>query len=109
MRISKVVKPKIMVALSGGVDSSAAAALLVEQGYEVSAAYMKNWINEDNILGDCPWQQDVEDASAVAEILGIPFEIVNLMDAYKARIVDYLLRGYEEGITPNPDVMCNRE
>ncbi len=98
-----------MVALSGGVDSSAAAALLLEQGYEVSAAYMKNWINEDNILGDCPWQQDVEDASAVAAQLGIPFEVVNLMDAYKSRIVDYLLQGYEEGITPNPDVMCNRE
>lgn len=101
--------PKIMVALSGGVDSSAAAALLLEQGYDVSAAYMKNWINEDNILGDCPWQQDVEDASAVADKLGIPFEVVNLMDAYKSRIVDYLLQGYEEGITPNPDVMCNRE
>lgn len=100
---------KIMVALSGGVDSSAAAALLLEQGYEVSAAYMKNWINEDNILGDCPWQQDVEDASAVADKLGLPFEVVNLMDAYKTRIVDYLLQGYGEGITPNPDVMCNRE
>lgn len=102
-------KGPIMVALSGGVDSAVAAALLVEQGYEVSAAYMKNWINEDNILGDCPWQQDVEDARAVAETLGIPFEVVNLMDAYKSRIVDYLLKGYEDGITPNPDVMCNRE
>ncbi|WFB34345.1 tRNA 2-thiouridine(34) synthase MnmA [Kiritimatiellota bacterium B12222] len=102
-------KKKIMVALSGGVDSSVAAALLLEQGYDVSAAYMKNWINEDDILGDCPWQQDVEDATAVAETLGIPFEVVNLMDAYKSRIVDYLLKGYEEGITPNPDVMCNRE
>ncbi|MGA0332522.1 MAG: tRNA 2-thiouridine(34) synthase MnmA [Kiritimatiellia bacterium] len=100
---------KMMVALSGGVDSSVAAACLVEQGVEVSAAYMKNWINEDNILGDCPWQQDVEDAAAVAETLGIPFEVVNLMDAYKSRIVDYLLQGYEEGVTPNPDVMCNRE
>jgi len=100
---------KVMVALSGGVDSAVAAALLVEQGVEVSAAYMKNWINEDNILGDCPWQQDVEDARAVAEKLGIPFEVVNLMDAYKSRIVDYLLKGYEDGVTPNPDVMCNRE
>lgn len=100
---------KTLVALSGGVDSSAAAALLVERGVPVTGAYMKNWINEDNVLGDCPWQQDVEDARAVAETLGIPFEIVNLMDAYKSRIVDYLLRGYAEGVTPNPDVMCNRE
>jgi tRNA-specific 2-thiouridylase len=100
---------KILVALSGGVDSAVAAALLVEQGLDVSAAYMKNWINEDNILGDCPWQQDVDDARAVAETLGIPFEIVNLMDDYKTRIVDYLLKGYADGVTPNPDVMCNRE
>jgi tRNA-specific 2-thiouridylase len=98
-----------LVALSGGVDSSVAAALLVERGVPVTGAYMKNWINEDNILGDCPWQQDVEDARAVAETLGIPFEIVNLMDDYKSRIVDYLLKGYAEGVTPNPDVMCNRE
>jgi len=100
---------KTLVALSGGVDSAVAAALLVEQGVDVTGAYMKNWINEDNILGDCPWQQDVEDARAVAETLGIPFEIVNLMEAYKSRIVDYLLQGYSEGVTPNPDVMCNRE
>ncbi len=102
-------KEKILVAMSGGVDSSAAAALLVEQGYDVTGAYMKNWINEANILGDCPWQQDVKDARAVADTLGIPFEIVNLMDDYKSRIVEYLLKGYDEGITPNPDVMCNRE
>lgn len=99
----------ILVAMSGGVDSSAAASLLVEQGFDVTGAYMKNWINEANILGDCPWQQDVADARAAAETLGIPFEIVNLMDDYKSRIVEYLLKGYEEGITPNPDVMCNRE
>ncbi len=100
---------KTLVALSGGVDSAVAAALLVEQGVEVSGAYMKNWINEDNILGDCPWMQDVEDAQAVAQTLGIDFEVVNLMDDYKSRIVDYLLKGYEDGVTPNPDVMCNRE
>lgn len=100
---------KTLVALSGGVDSSVAAALLVEQGVPVTGAYMKNWINEDDLLGDCPWQQDVKDARAVADTLGIPFEIVNLMDDYKQRIVDYMLRGYAEGVTPNPDVMCNRE
>lgn len=99
----------ILVAMSGGVDSSVAAALLKSQGYQVTGAYMKNWINEINVIGDCPWQQDVEDARAVAETLGIPFEIVNLMDEYKERVVSYLLKGYEDGVTPNPDVMCNRE
>jgi len=102
-------KEKILVAMSGGVDSSAAAALLLEQGCDITGAYMKNWINEINVIGDCPWRQDVADARAVAETLAIPFEIVNLMDDYKSRIVEYLLKGYEEGITPNPDVMCNRE
>jgi len=100
---------KILVAMSGGVDSSVAALRLQQQGYQIEGAYMKNWINEDEILGDCPWQQDIEDASAVAEKLGIPFRIVNLMDDYRSRIVDYLLAGYQSGITPNPDVMCNRE
>lgn len=99
----------VLVALSGGVDSAVAAALLVEQGQDVSAAYMKNWMNEDGILGDCPWEEDLSDARAVAQRLGIGFEVVNLMDAYKARIVDYLLQGYADGVTPNPDVLCNRE
>jgi len=102
-------KRRILVAMSGGVDSSVAAALLQEQGCAIEGAYMKNWINEDNILGDCPWQQDIEDAAAVAEQLGIPFRVVNLMDAYRSRVVDYLLAGYQQGVTPNPDVMCNRE
>ena len=100
---------KILVAMSGGVDSSVAALRLQQQGYQIEGAYMKNWINEDEILGDCPWQQDIEDASAVAAKLGIPFRIVNLMDDYRSRIVEYLLAGYQSGITPNPDVMCNRE
>lgn len=95
--------------MSGGVDSSVAALLLKEQGYQVEGAYMKNWINEDEILGDCPWQQDIEDAAAVADSLGIHFRVVNLMKDYRERIVDYLLDGYQSGITPNPDVMCNRE
>src|SRR5690606_24981756 len=69
---------KALVAMSGGVDSSVAALLLKEQGCDVEGAYMKNWINEDNILGDCPWQQDIDDAAAVAGALGIPFRVVNL-------------------------------
>lgn len=100
---------KILAAMSGGVDSSVAAAMLLEEGHEVVAAYMKNWINEENILGDCPWQQDIEDARAVSERLGIEFRVVNLMTDYRDRVVKYLLEGYQTGITPNPDVMCNRE
>jgi len=100
---------KILVGLSGGVDSAVAAALLLEQGHEVAGGYMKNWINEDDIAGDCPWEQDVDDAHAVAQKLGIEFRVVDLIDQYRGRIVDYMLEGYRNGITPNPDVFCNRE
>ncbi len=100
---------KILAAMSGGVDSSVAAALLVRDGHDVTGAYMKNWINEENILGHCPWQEDIEDARAVADQLGIEFHVVNLMREYRERVVKYLLEGYQAGITPNPDVMCNRE
>jgi len=100
---------RILVALSGGVDSAVAALLLKEEGHAIEGAYMKNWINEDEILGDCPWKQDIEDASAVAAHLGIPFRVVNLMEQYRSRIVDYLIAGYQAGLTPNPDVMCNRD
>jgi len=100
---------RLLSALSGGVDSSVATALLLEQGHEVVGAYMRNWINEENIAGDCPWQQDIEDAQAVADRLGVEFRVLNLMDDYRERVVAYLLGGYREGLTPNPDVMCNRE
>ena len=100
---------KVLVGLSGGVDSAVAAALLVEQGHEVAAGYMKNWINQEGIPGDCPWEQDIEDAHAVAKKLGIEFRVIDLIDSYRERIVDYLVEGYRSGITPNPDVWCNRE
>ena len=100
---------RILVGLSGGVDSSVAAALLIEQGHDVVGAYMKNWINEEGLPGDCPWEEDLEDAAGVAETLGIEFRVVDLIDQYRERIVDYLLEGYRSGVTPNPDVLCNRE
>jgi len=100
---------KILVALSGGVDSAAAAALLVEQGHEVVAAYMKNWVNDENIPGECPWERDIEDALGVCRTLGIEFRVVDLIDQYRRRVVNYLIEGYRAGFTPNPDVLCNRE
>lgn len=95
--------------MSGGVDSSVAALRLKEAGHDVVGAYMKNWINEDNVIGHCPWMQDIEDARAVCDHLRIEFRVVNLMQEYRERIVQYLLDGYARGLTPNPDVMCNRE
>jgi len=95
--------------MSGGVDSSVAALLLKQQGHNLVGTYMKNWINEDNIVGECPWQQDIEDARTVAEQIGIEFRVVNLMQEYRERVVAYLLDGYRRGLTPNPDIMCNRE
>lgn len=100
---------RILVALSGGVDSAAAAALLTEQGHEVVAAYMKNWVNDEGIPGECPWERDIEDALGVCEKLGIEFRVVDLIEQYRSRVVNYLIEGYRNGSTPNPDVLCNRE
>lgn len=101
--------PRILVAMSGGVDSSVAAALLKSQGLDVEGAYMKNWAHETGVFGDCPWQEDIDNARAVAAVIGIPFRVVNLMDAYRGRVVQPLIDGYAGGITPNPDALCNRE
>ncbi len=101
---------RVIVGLSGGVDSSVAAHLLLEQGYEVIGLFMKNWHDESVTLSsECPWLEDSNDAMLVAEKLGIPFQTVDLSKDYKARIVDYMFAEYERGRTPNPDVLCNRE
>jgi tRNA-specific 2-thiouridylase len=100
---------KILVALSGGVDSAVAALRLKDQGYDVSSAYIRTWMNEEMPFADCPAQQDIEDSRAVAEHLGMDYEIVNLVNEYREHVVNYLVEGYKNGITPNPDIMCNRE
>ena len=100
---------KILVALSGGVDSAVSALLLKERGYNVSGAYIRTWMNEEMPLADCPAQQDIEDSRAVAAHLGIDYEIVNLVNEYREHVVNYLVEGYDRGLTPNPDMMCNRE
>ncbi|MGB5170327.1 tRNA 2-thiouridine(34) synthase MnmA [Eudoraea sp.] len=101
---------KVVVGLSGGVDSSVAAYLLKEQGYDVIGLFMKNWHDESVTLSnECPWLEDSNDALIVAEKLGIPFQTVDLSVQYKERIVDYMFKEYEMGRTPNPDVLCNRE
>ena len=98
----------ILVALSGGVDSSVSAYLLREEGYPVETAYIRTWQNEEE-LGDCPAAEDIEDARAAAAHLGLPFRIVNLVEEYHRAVVTYLVEGYRRGITPNPDIFCNRE
>ena len=101
---------RVIVGLSGGVDSSVAAYLLKQQGYEVIGLFMKNWHDDSvTISKECPWLEDSNDAMLVAEKLGIPFQVVDLSEQYKERIVDYMFREYEKGRTPNPDVLCNRE
>jgi len=101
---------RVIVGLSGGVDSSVTAYLLKEQGYEVIGLFMKNWHDDSvTISNECPWLEDSNDAMLVADKLGIPFQVVDLSEQYKERIVDYMFAEYEKGRTPNPDILCNRE
>lgn len=101
---------RVIVGLSGGVDSSVTAHLLKEQGYEVIGLFMKNWHDDSvTISNECPWLEDSNDAMIVAEKLGIPFQVVDLSEQYKERIVDYMFDEYGKGRTPNPDILCNRE
>ena len=101
---------RVVVGLSGGVDSSVAAHLLLKEGYEVIGMFMRNWHDESVTLSDeCPWIEDSNDALLVAQQLGIPFQVIDLSESYKARIVDYMFDEYQRGRTPNPDILCNRE
>ena len=103
-------KKRVVVGLSGGVDSSVAAFLLLKQGYDVIGLFMKNWHDESVTISDeCPWLDDSNDAMLVAEKLGIPFQTVDLSKQYQEKIVDYMFNEYEMGRTPNPDILCNRE
>lgn len=110
MNTNQLTQKRVVVGLSGGVDSSVAAFLLKQQGYEVIGLFMKNWHDDSvTISQECPWLEDSNDAMLVAQSLGIPFQTVDLSAEYKVRIVDYMFREYQNGRTPNPDVLCNRE
>jgi tRNA-specific 2-thiouridylase len=101
---------RVVVGLSGGVDSSVAALLLQQQGYEVIGMFMRNWHDQSVTLSDeCPWIDDSNDALLIAQQLGIPFQVIDLSEQYKDRIVNYMFAEYQAGRTPNPDVLCNRE
>jgi tRNA-specific 2-thiouridylase len=98
----------VYVGLSGGVDSSVTAALLKQQGYQVTGVYMKNW-SQDLPGFTCPWKEDYQDAKRVAVQLGIPFKLFDFETEYRQKVVDYMVREYQAGRTPNPDIMCNQE
>jgi tRNA-specific 2-thiouridylase len=106
--MSAVKKPVVFVAMSGGVDSSLTAALLVREGYDATGVYMKNWTLD--LPGHiCPWEDDFKDAKRVAVKLGIDFKVFDFQRQYRQRVVDYMISEYKAGRTPNPDVMCNQE
>jgi len=101
---------RVVVGLSGGVDSSVAAYLLKEQGYDVTGLFMINWHDKTGVIdADCPWDEDVVFAELVAKKLEIPFHVVDLSEPYRERVIDYMFSEYQKGRTPNPDVLCNRE
>ncbi len=101
---------RVVVGLSGGVDSSVTALLLQQQGHEVIGIFMRNWVDDTVTIDNaCPWVDDANDALLVAQHLGIPFQVIDLSDAYKERIVEHMFAEYAAGRTPNPDVLCNRE
>ena len=102
-------KPKILVALSGGVDSAVVLYLLKKQGYDVAAAFMKNFSEKVNIQGTCPWKEDRLMAYRVAAHLKVPIQTFNFEKQYHEKIVDYIFDSYKKGLTPNPDVLCNNE
>ena len=103
-------KTRVVVAMSGGVDSSVAAYILKQEGYDVVGIFMKNWHDSSvTISKDCPWLEDSYDAMLVCEKLSIPFQVIDLSDDYKNKIVDYMFNEYKKGNTPNPDILCNRE
>lgn len=99
---------KVFVGLSGGVDSSVAAALLKKQGHEVVGVYMKNWTSDIKGI-KCPWEQDYQSARMVASYLGIKFKVYDFEEDYRKKVVDYMVSSYKKGLTPNPDIMCNQE
>ena len=103
-------KQRVVIGLSGGVDSSVAAFILKEQGYDVAGLFMKNWHDTTGLIqSECHWEDDLMFAEMVAKKLGIPFHQVDLSEQYRKRVVDYMFAEYEKGRTPNPDVLCNKE
>ena len=98
----------LLVALSGGVDSAVSARMLQNQGHKIAGVYVRTWEHEDDLLGDCPGAKDLADAEAVAALLDIPFQVANFIDFYEREVVRPMVSGYSSGITPNPDILCNR-